>query len=78
MMTLLSLSAFFGRLAPAVKTTQYTLHLLNFSALSSTLLIFFAFYTNETVVLLWLLSMWLWHLLALGIMMYCLSYLIRI
>jgi len=71
MMTLLTLSAVFGRLAPSSHMTHRILHLLNFSALSSLIFLFSAFYTDATVALLWLFAMWIWHLMALGISLYC-------
>ncbi|MEA1920242.1 MAG: hypothetical protein U9N52_10405 [Campylobacterota bacterium] len=70
MMTLLSLSAVFGRVAPSTTLTHRTLHLLNISALLSIVFLFTAFYGGSFFVLMWLLTMWLWHLLAFGISMY--------
>ncbi len=66
MMTLLSLSAIYIRLSPHIKLSKIVLHLLMISAIFSILFLLGAYYFHTIFLTLWIIFLWIWHLLALS------------
>ena len=77
MMTLLSLSAIFGRLAPPCRWVPYAMHLLHLGAAGSIVLIIAAYYTFEGMVGIWLACLYSWHAIAFGMALFSLYRLYR-
>ncbi|MEA3521678.1 MAG: hypothetical protein U9R50_01750 [Campylobacterota bacterium] len=64
MMTLLTLSAIYIRLSPYEKLTKILLHAVMLSAILSFILLLMAHYFQSIFLILWLISLWSWHILA--------------
>lgn len=64
MMSLLSLSAVFGRVAPKRRSSGLAVHALNLFAFSSLLFLVTSTFFPMIPVIFWLVTMWGWHLLA--------------
>lgn len=64
MMSLLSLSAVFGRLTPATRLNRGMIHAVNLTAFASVALLMIAYYSHPAIAVFWLAAMWGWHALA--------------